>query len=197
MKADSGGTRVRTNRLSYCSSDRWGHPMIARAIGVVVNGCGLLAGFCIAAIVTIMAFEVFCRYILNSPTYWALEISVYLLVATVSLGGPYTLRIGGHVAVELIQNMLPLGGRRNTDRLNALIVCAFGAILFWYGLGVVSHAWRLGVFSLTPLAMPLVYPLSFIPLCGLLLLIQALEILINPELQRSLAQDDEQSLITE
>lgn len=171
--------------------------MIRRSIHTIVNAGGLLAGICIAMIVAIIAFEVFCRYILSSPTYWALEISIYLLVAMVSLGAPYTLRVGGHVAVEIVHDMLPGTARLLADRVNLLIVAGFGLVLLWYGVGEVRHAWRLGVFSLTPLAMPLVYPLTLIPICGLLLTVQAVELLFYPEFQSDSEQDEDHPVVTE
>ena len=71
--------------------------MIRPAIAWVMGGAGFLSGLMIVASMLVMSIEVFFRFALGKPTFWALEVSTYLLVATTCLGVGYTLRMRGHV----------------------------------------------------------------------------------------------------
>lgn len=148
---------------------------------LIVTAAGI-AALCIAMILFVMAYEVFCRYWLGSPTDWALEVSTYLFAASVTLGGAYTLRHHDHVGMEILYVMLPSRGRAIAQRISIITVLGFSLVLVWYGIEEVRTALLFNETSLTPLAMPLAYPLSLVPIGGLLLFIQGLELLIKPSL---------------
>lgn len=61
----------------------------------------VLAGVALVAIAVIMCYEISARYIFNSPTAWATEISTYLLVALVFFGLAAAQQHNIHVQVEL------------------------------------------------------------------------------------------------
>lgn len=148
----------------------------------IVVGAGILAGLCLAAVMFVMTIEVFFRYVMRQPSYWSLEVSTYLLVAAVSLGGAYTLRMNAHVGVEIVYNKLPALLKRFAFILAMLSVLVFASVLVWYGIKEVQVALRFRDRSLTPLAMPMAYPMSLIPIGGLLLAIQAIELLFSPRI---------------
>lgn len=153
---------------------------MAAIVRWLVVGGGILAGMCIAAMTLVMGFEVFCRYLLGQPTYWALEVSTYLCVAAISLGGAYTLRENAHVGVEIVYQTMPKGLRRAAYFVAMMAGLLLAFILVRYGIREVQVAIRFGDRSLTPLAMPMAYPMSLIPLGGLLLGIQAIELILRP-----------------
>lgn len=153
---------------------------MSRLVKWPVVGAGILAGFCIGAVMLVMAAEVFFRYVMRQPSYWSLEVSTYLLVAAVSLGSAYTLRINGHVAVEIVYEKLPRHLKRFAYYIAMLSVLFMAVILFWYGIVEVQVAIRFRDRSLTPLAMPMAYPMSMIPIGGFLLAMQAIELLVKP-----------------
>jgi TRAP-type C4-dicarboxylate transport system permease small subunit len=148
----------------------------------LVVKAAIIGAVCIAVVMGVMAYEVFCRYVLGSPTDWALEVSTYLFAASVTLGGAYTLRTHDHVGMELVYTMLPPRGRAIAQRISMLTILGFSLVLVRYGIEEVRTAALFNETSLTPLAMPLVYPLSLIPVGAALLSIQALELLIKPSL---------------
>lgn len=148
----------------------------------LVVGAGILAGACLAAVMFVMTVEVFFRYVMRQPSYWSLEVSTYLLVAAVSLGGAYTLRMNAHVGVEIVYNKLPALLKRFAFIIAMLAALVFAGVLFWYGIKEVQVALRFRDRSLTPLAMPMAYPMSLIPIGGFLLAIQAIELLFNPRI---------------
>ncbi len=62
---------------------------------------GRTAAFLILPLVFVIMYEVISRYLFNSPTRWSNEISQYLLVAVVMLGGAYCLADNEHVNVDI------------------------------------------------------------------------------------------------
>lgn len=153
-----------------------------RLVQWLVVGAGILAGFCIAAVMLVMVSEVFFRYVMQQPTYWALEVSTYLLVAAVSLGSAYTLRNKAHVGVEIVYNILPFQLKIFAYYIAMISALVMSGILFWYGIVEVKVALRFQDRSLTPLAMPMAYPLSLISIGGFLMAIQSIELLIKPRI---------------
>lgn len=154
--------------------------VMGRVVKYLVVPAGAIAAICIGLVMFVMAFEVFCRYMIGSPTDWALEVSTYLFAASVCLGGAYTLRHHDHVGMELVYVMLPEKGRLIAQRVSMITILGFSLVLMWYGAEEVRTAFLFNETSLTPLAMPLAYPLSLVPIGGFLLCIQSLELLIKP-----------------
>lgn len=154
--------------------------MIRRAILNVVWLGGVASGLSILAIAAIMTYEVVARYIFSRPTYWALEIVSYLLVATAALGMGYVMQRNAHVAVDVVERRLPQLGRAVTYRLTLLMAAIFALVLTWAGIEQTRHAYKLGEVSLTPLAMRMWIPIALVPVGGVLLLLQVLLMLLSP-----------------
>jgi TRAP-type C4-dicarboxylate transport system permease small subunit len=149
-------------------------------VSKLVETAAVIAALSIAAVMLVMAYEVFCRYVLGNPTDWALEVSTYLFAVSVTLGGAYTLRHNDHVGMELIYKMLSNNRRVFCYYISMIMIIIFSLILIFFGIHEVKTALLFDERSLTPLAMPLAYPLSLVPIGGMLLLIQAVEKLFNP-----------------
>ena len=52
-----------------------------------------------------MSYEVFVRYLLNSPTPWSLDISFIMYGTLFMMGGAYTLSRGGHVRGDFLYRL--------------------------------------------------------------------------------------------
>ena len=74
----------------------------------MVSLCALLAGGLIVVVCAVTFYEVVARYVFNAPTTWSLDISIYAMFWACFLGGAYTLREGGHVAVDVRLRFLTL-----------------------------------------------------------------------------------------
>ena len=149
------------------------------AIKLLVESAAVVAAISIAAVMIVMAYEVFCRYILGSPTDWALEVSTYLFAVSVTLGGAYTLRHHDHVGMEIFLTMFNARYRRISQYISLSTILIFSLVLIWFGIHEVRTALLFDERSLTPLAMPLAYPLSLVPIGGFLLLLQCAELIFT------------------
>lgn len=66
-----------------------------------------LAVLLLAGLVAVNAAEVVARYLLNSPTIWAYDLATLLNGGLFTLGLAYTLRVGGHVRIDVFAARLP------------------------------------------------------------------------------------------
>ena len=71
-----------------------------------------------------MTYEVVARYGFNSPTLWSYDLSYFLGSMTLMLGMAYTLKIKGHVYIDIIYEKFP-------KRVQALLYVIFALLLFF------------------------------------------------------------------
>ena len=121
--------------------------------------------------VLIVCHLVFTRYFLRSPTVWQTELVTYLLVGATLIGGPYVLKIGGHVSVALLPHYLSAPGKKRLAILGSFTGIFFCGVLLWSGIDLWHEAWAGGWLSETVWAVPLFIPYAALPLgFGLMLL---------------------------
>jgi TRAP-type C4-dicarboxylate transport system permease small subunit len=94
-----------------------------------------------AVMVVLVFTNVVCRYLLNFSIIWAEEISQYLMVWVAFLGAGLALREGRHVAIEMLQDRMPLKAKRMTRHVVALSLLIFMCVLVVLGFQFVSFAW--------------------------------------------------------
>ncbi|MGH1430587.1 MAG: TRAP transporter small permease subunit [Neptuniibacter sp.] len=75
---------------------------ICVGVDAVVKACGKLAALLMPVLAFIVAFEVFSRYILNSPTIWAFDLSLFLFGYIAALGGAYAQQKKAHINVDIL-----------------------------------------------------------------------------------------------
>ena len=61
--------------------------------------------YLIPVLIGVLFFEVVSRYVFDKPTIWALETSMMVFGSIGALCWGYTLRIGGHVRVDVFYTM--------------------------------------------------------------------------------------------
>lgn len=125
-------------------------------------------------LVLTMAYEVVSRYVFNSPTLWSYDLSYFLGSMTLILGMAYTLRIKGHVSIDIIYN-------RFTPRVRALLDVIFALVLFfplWILMvkAMIPHlifSWAKHETSWVGTWQPVIYPFkTWITLGTVMLLLQ-------------------------
>ena len=157
-----------------------GRPARARALADrLVGGCAFVAGALIALACAVIFYEVAARYLFGAPTTWSIDVSSYLLLWATFLGSPYTLREGGHVAVDLLLQWLDRGNRRRIGLAINAAVAAFVALIVWQGALACIEAYRFGEVTMSVARVPLYLPLLAIPVGGSVLLLQALMLLAD------------------
>jgi TRAP-type C4-dicarboxylate transport system permease small subunit len=121
-------------------------PDLERSIGTVeriflVTNRWLIIAM-MAAMVAMVFGNVVSRYIWNYSFIWAEELSQYLMVWITFLGAGLALREGRHVAVELLQDRLPVKTKRWVRHLVAALIIAFLVALVVLGFQFALFAWE-------------------------------------------------------
>ena len=86
----------------------------------------------------VMSVIIFCnvvlRYSTNESIEWAEEVSRHLMIWMTFIGAGPVLRYGGHIAVENLQDALPVPVARFLRVIIALLIAGMLVFLFWFGL---------------------------------------------------------------
>jgi TRAP-type C4-dicarboxylate transport system permease small subunit len=109
-----------------------------RAITLISQLCGIIAGALIAAAVVIVCEMVFIRYALNLNTIWQTDFVTYSLIAATFIGSPYVLLTRGHVNVDVLPHYLGASARYWLALASVVVSLAFCFLMtvltfqFWH-----------------------------------------------------------------
>lgn len=133
---------------------------------------GYLSGMMIVVSALILTYEVLARYFFRSPSHWALELCIFLLIASTFVAAAYTLAARAHVNIEIVDALLSSRANRGrlllADLLSAL-VCGFVAVNAW---DFFARAWTEGWESNSTWAPKLWIPFGFVAFGMTLLTVQ-------------------------
>lgn len=132
------------------------------------------SGISIILIAIIMFYDVVLRYFFDSPTYWADELSEYMIVWAVFISMAWVLKTNRHIRVELLFNRLSKGGKQTATVICILSSLFFFVLFIYASLKMALQSFSLGRTSISPLQMPMVIPHLSLVLGGILVFIQLL-----------------------
>lgn len=137
---------------------------------------GRAFGWCILILTLSVTYEVFVRYVLNSPTVWSFDVMVQMYGALFLMAGPYALAQDGHVRADVVYRLFPVRVQASLDFFLYLIFFFPATIaLFWYGAEIASDSWRYKEVSWnSPARIQVYFFKTLIPLAGGLLIIQGI-----------------------
>jgi TRAP-type mannitol/chloroaromatic compound transport system permease small subunit len=145
-----------------------------KTIDRISEQSGKAVSFLVLFLVVVILYEIFVRYVFNSPTIWAHEIAQMIYGAYVILLGAYVLQRGGHVNVDILYNRFRPRTRAIIDLFTWLIFFYFCGLLLWKGGEMAWDSFLVRETEPTSFAPP-VYPIKMtIPLGALLILLQGL-----------------------
>lgn len=146
---------------------------ILRGISWLNRELGQWVSFLNLLIMGAVVWEVFCRYLLRSPTSWAMEINQYLLAALALLAGGYALLDERHVRVDMLYRRFPPRAKAAVEVFSGLLILLLCAVLMYHGSEFALDALRKGKRSMSLLELPLFPSMALVPLGGFLLALQA------------------------
>jgi len=143
--------------------------------------CTAILGAACALVMSLsLLLGVFYRYVLNASLTWTDEVALLAFSWTIFLFASVLVRGFAHVRVTLLLGMLPISLRFMLERLNLLLMAAFGALMLWAG-------WNFTGFTAQQVSPALRYPLwlqgSAIPVSGALILFHSITLLLSPRAQ--------------
>jgi TRAP-type mannitol/chloroaromatic compound transport system permease small subunit len=77
-----------------------------RLLDRVSGTTGAVAAWLVLPLIVASCYEVFSRYVLGEPTFWAFEVGYMMMGTHFLIGLAYTLRENGHVRVDLFYGRL-------------------------------------------------------------------------------------------
>ncbi|MBY5665277.1 TRAP transporter small permease [Rhizobium leguminosarum] len=124
------------------------------------NAALWLAGTGLVLMTVFVAWQVFCRYVLNDSPSWTEPGSVMLMSWFIFLGAAVGIRENNHLGFDVRLYVLPKSGKRVLRMISDVVILAFGAGMVWYGGALMSLTWNTtlpslgisGAFDYLPLA---------------------------------------------
>ena len=130
----------------------------------------------IIGLTLLISFEVFCRYVLNSPNDWVWDTTYILYGILFMMAGAYTLSRNGHVRGDVLYGFFPVRVQAGLDLLLYFVFFFPGVVaLVWAGTTFAETSWAIREHSSVTASGPPVYHFkTFIPVAGALLLLQGI-----------------------
>ncbi|WP_241524047.1 TRAP transporter small permease subunit [Oceaniglobus indicus] len=88
-----------------------------------------------AVIVTIMFYEVFMRYVVEEPTLWVNEASLWMGGMVYLLSGLYAMQQRSHIRIVILYDVVPRWVRRVFDIISVFCIIIFCFAVIWGGYG--------------------------------------------------------------
>jgi len=114
-----------------------------------------------SALIVSIFLEVFFRYVLNSPSPQLFELSIYLFVWVIYLGGALATRYNQHIRFDLIYRSLPEKARRILEVVFDLLTNGVLLVLF---LPAVRYTIQMYPIKASALRVPWTFLLVVFPL---------------------------------
>ncbi len=145
-----------------------------RFIDQLSEWTGRVTSLLIYGVLGTLVYEVFARYVFNSPTIWAHETSSFFFGGYFMFGAAYCLRHDSMINVDILCRRL---SPRKQAALNVLTFVLFVAVcvpLIWMGGQDAAYSWSVREHTNSTWAPPL-YPLRIvIPVAASILFLQGI-----------------------
>lgn len=129
-----------------------------------------LGAFCVALfglLVVVVAWQVFSRQVLDSPSGWSEELAKYVFVWLSLFGAALVFGERGHIVVDIAITRAPAAAQRVVGMLMQLAILAFaGLVLIYGGTMLATNTWSIAVAGLPAAVGPLYLAL---PISGVLI----------------------------
>lgn len=109
-------------------------------LGRAIDKVGLVFAIGIFLAMLILIQEVFLRYVLNAPTIWAHETTIFLCAVAFIYGGLYCVARNTHIRVVLLYDLLPPTLLRVMNVVISLIGATSTAFFAWAAWSMVERA---------------------------------------------------------
>jgi len=114
----------------------------ARVLTAISTASLWLAGIGLVVMTVFVAWQVFCRYVLNDSPSWTEPGAVMLMSWFIFLGAAVGVRENYHLGFDVLLYVLPKSGKRWLRMISDLVALAFGIGMIWYGGQLVALTWN-------------------------------------------------------
>ena len=137
---------------------------------------GHVFSFCIVGLTLLVSWEVFSRYMLDTPHAWAFDAMIMFYGTLFMMAGAYTLSRNGHVRGDVLYGFFQPRTQAMIDLTLYIVFFIPGVVaLVWAGYYYAAESWRINEHSNITFEGPPYYPFkTVIPVAGALLLVQGI-----------------------
>src|SRR5687768_7765042 len=130
----------------------------------------------IVALTLHVTWEVFRRYVLDSPRAWAFDVMIYFYGALFMMAGAYTLAKNGHVRGDILYGFFRPRTQATIDLILYIVFFLPGVFALTYaGYFYAEESWVIREHSNVTADGPPIYPFkTIIPIAGAFLLLQGI-----------------------
>ncbi len=126
----------------------------------------------------VMLYEVFLRYVIEAPTLWANELTLWIAGFVFLLSGVYAMQQRCHIRIFILYDILPRPLRHTCDIISTFLICLF-AFLMLYGsykqvFAIKFHRWEMFGTAFDP---PI--PATIQPMILIVVVLIALQSVVN------------------
>jgi TRAP-type mannitol/chloroaromatic compound transport system permease small subunit len=143
-------------------------------IDKVSTWIGQFFSWLILALTLMISWEVFSRYVLDSPHAWAFDVMSMMYGSLFMMAGAYTLSKNGHVRGDVLYGFFPPRLQAWFDLILYFLFFIPGVVALAYaGYGFAADSWAINEHSNITADGPPVYPFkTILPIAGAFLLAQ-------------------------
>jgi TRAP-type C4-dicarboxylate transport system permease small subunit len=139
----------------------------------------LAAGFLLVT-ASVLALQIFFRYVLNYPLAWPMEVSLFCFVWLVWLGGVGGMREEKQIRIEFAEKYLSRRILRILMPATTVLSLIFLGFVIFYGVQV-AESQRSAVYDILPFSRGILYAVA--PVCGVLMVVSLARVLAR-QIQR-------------
>jgi len=149
---------------------------LAERIDRLVSGIGRVAAWLTLVVVLLQFALVVGRYLFGLGSIWLSETVIYAHAAVFMLAAAWTLRVEGHVRVDIFYADVSKRKKALIDLVGAiLLLLPFILVLLWLSVPYVARSWTILERSQEASGLPLVFVLkTLIPVFAVLMALQGL-----------------------
>ena len=152
-------------------------PFMQRYVRIVdglSRGIGRVAMYGIFVMMGILLWSSVSKTFFN-PSLWTLEMAQFAMVAYFMLGGPYALRAGANVRMDLFYGDWSPRRRAQMDAFTVLFLITYLVILLWGAIDSTIYSFSYGGERSSTAWRPYLWPIKLIMCTGItLMLLQAI-----------------------
>ncbi|WP_235679167.1 TRAP transporter small permease [Aquibium microcysteis] len=115
---------------------------MARLLGLLSKAALWAAGAGLVAMTGFVAWQVYCRYVLNDSPSWTEPGAVMIMSWFIFLGAAVGVRENFHLGFDVLLYVLPKGGKRVLRMISDVVILTFGIGMVWYGSQLVALTWN-------------------------------------------------------
>lgn len=95
---------------------------IVKVIDTISDRTGRIVGWIAVPMIVALIYEVFARYVFHRPTIWSYEITYMIYGTHFLLGAAYTLRVKGHIRIDLVYMKFSSRTRALIDVIGYIVI---------------------------------------------------------------------------